>query len=508
MGLADRLAKDSIFSGLNTVVIAVGNIVVSALVARRLEPAAMGDYSFFVWLTTSLALILNLGLRNSLLRFGAEVRGSHGRELSRRLLGTVLSRVVLLGVVWGLLFLVLAQVEQVGEWFPFLVSNALLLTSAFVASLLHGILTAFARSQRDFRWLAAGNSVAHLTVIVLVVVADAAEESIIPYITAYYVGIALLTVLLMLKYRPPLFGEDSGGVELSEIWSRLKKYSVSIALIVVIDTIVWQRSETFFLQWYGESEQLAFYSIAYDLSSKSMRLITASIIAVLLPAFAELYGKEDAGRIRLGYEESVKYLAVLTFPIVAAVGGLAAPIIEMIYGPSYLPAAVVLQILVVSASFAALAGAASSVAYAVEEEKFILASGLAVAVLNIGAAAMLVRPLGAVGAAIANTITQFAGLTVGVLFLIYKVEARFPIMSVLRIGLCAGTMAGIIVLAQVLWPSTIGMVVGAVAGSLAYGLLIVLLHSRTSDFFLAMQLVRRWVPNALVEHIPGSRPRM
>jgi len=52
--------------------------------------------------------------------------------------------------------------------------------------------------------------------------------------------------------------------ETPDIFVRVRKFSITISYILLLDTIVWQRSEVLFLKWYSTLPQIAFYTLAFS----------------------------------------------------------------------------------------------------------------------------------------------------------------------------------------------------------------------------------------------------
>jgi len=60
-------------------------------------------------------------------------------------------------------------------------------------------------------------------------------------------------------------------------------------------------------------------------------------VGVVLPSLAQAYGAADAGRFTSLFSESVRWLAVLTFPICLLGVSLAGAVVALLYGPAYAP---------------------------------------------------------------------------------------------------------------------------------------------------------------------------
>jgi O-antigen/teichoic acid export membrane protein len=95
-------------------------------------------------------------------------------------------------------------------------------------------------------------------------------------------------------------------------------------------------------RWLG-AEALGLYGRAYQLISMPPAVLGNAIIAVLFPVMARV--QHDQARLAAAYRRGTAVLALLTFPIVAAVLVLAPELVRALLGPAWLGVIVPLQIL-------------------------------------------------------------------------------------------------------------------------------------------------------------------
>jgi O-antigen/teichoic acid export membrane protein len=97
---------------------------------------------------------------------------------------------------------------------------------------------------------------------------------------------------------------------------------------------------------------LGLYSVAYQIVVKPMRLVTPIVHRVALPLFARV--QTDDARLRAGFLDSIRAVAIVLFPVYMGMIVLAAPLVEVVLGPAWQPAAPVLQLLAVLGFFYSL----------------------------------------------------------------------------------------------------------------------------------------------------------
>lgn len=491
MHTARSIAKDSLFSFLNTLVVGGFGILITVIVARRLNPSAMGNYSFTIWLFTALVPVLSLGLPNALIRYGAEAKERPDKGIAGQLLSRAIVSSVILALGWCLIMLLLTRAPWISARLPSLFryrSDFILI--GFALMFLNNVLASYVKSQRRFDWLVIVNTLTYVLISVLSLWLGRSASDEVPFIIVYTLGIGGSVILLIVLLRSAIslhFGQDP---EVVSVWKRLIRYSLSVTLIVLFDTIVWQRSESFFLLWFGQSDQVAFYNIAYDLSSRVMQLIPGSLVIVLLPFFSALYGKSDLGNIHKWYTEATRYLALLSLPLATILFVFAGPAVEHIYGTEYLPVIPVLRILVLASALGAIAGAGSAVVYTLEKQNIILLMAAFLAPLNIGMDLLLIPRYGAMGASIANSTSQILGVTAGSLYLIKIVKVSYPLGSIIRVAVSSGLMGLTMWMVLSGQSSLLRILLSGLAGIFLFIIATWILDIRHHDFIDIKQFVR------------------
>jgi O-antigen/teichoic acid export membrane protein len=187
---------------------------------------------------------------------------------------------------------------------------------------------------------------------------------------------------------------------------RLRRYNLTLAGLILLEAIVWQRSELLFLGRFQPSEQVSFYALPFALTERLMELIPGALLGVLLPGLTFAQATGDSRRFRAVFGEALRYLILLTVPL-CILGILVAPVIvSALYGGGFAPAAIVLQILLVAVVFSVLAQASRSALLGMEAQGRLLKTGVIAAAASIALDLLLIPRWGAIGAAIANATVQ------------------------------------------------------------------------------------------------------
>jgi len=220
------------------------------------------------------------------------------------------------------------------------------------------------------------------------------------------IGIELLNLVALGVWTCREVGRPRWRTRLPEaLSSRLTSYNRAVAVLLVLNTVVWERSELLFLGRFQGPDQVAFYALPFALTEKVVDLIPGALLGVLLPGLT--YAQSiDPARFNAMFRDAIRYLAMLTLPICLLGIPLAPIIIRLLYGSEYSGAVIVLQILLVAVVFAVLGQASRAALLGMESQSWLLKTGLVAALVSIGLDLLLIPRYGAIGAAIANTTVQ------------------------------------------------------------------------------------------------------
>lgn len=427
------LFRSSIFNFLSQITIFLSATVLSIILARALGPTLMGEYSYYMWLISTLSILLTLGLPRTVMRFVAQSKtGIQNQIISRTLIfqSKIASICLLISIAWIVLF--------GGDQKLALIIVALTLFASainlFISSILSGL--------QKFNILFRINLLTSPLLMLISVLVLLYNNNLVNLLIANFLAIALSLTVCLYYLKEHLNFKVKPLTE--KIYKEIKTPAISISLIVFLDLILMERSEIFFLKNYSTIEQVAFYSISFGLVSRVMTLIPGAVSGVIMPKIAKLHGKSETVGIAKTYFNSTRYLMLITFPVMFAGIALISLLINLLYGENYSTIIPVIQILLVSGGLSAIVAAAAAVLYGTGGQSFILKLAAIAAVINIVLDMIFIPYYGAVGAATANAIAQIIGVISGTFYLVNNKKMHFPWKDLLKI-----LIASIISAAQV-----------------------------------------------------------
>jgi O-antigen/teichoic acid export membrane protein len=444
---ANSPLRNILFSGARLVVSAGATICVSAIMARTLGPQNMGVYSYAMWIVGTLGILANIGLPAALTKYVAEFMGSGDSATAVRVGKRLLRTQLIVGLsVAGLTACL---------WFfrtPYRSIIVLAAVMILLQALQQGLLAALAGVQRFDRiaWI---SLYAALVQVASVGIAALLHAGVMGMLWATLAGLVLGTWLsyravdqLLLKLSVAPSSLAFSAPDTKDVFVRIRKFSITISYILLLDTIVWQRSEVLFLKWYSTLPQIAFYTLAFSIATK-LSEVSGTFSSTLLPLYSESFGRHGLREIGQVYVKALKYLQmVMVFPCLLA-AAICKPLVELLYGSNYSPVVLPLQLLLVSLAITSIGVVGSPLLVGTEKQSFIAKYGTFVAILNIAMDLVLIPHHGALGAAIANCTAQVVGVLGGTIYVIRYAQASFPwrttatiyfaaVVSVLPVAYC------------------------------------------------------------------------
>jgi O-antigen/teichoic acid export membrane protein len=446
----------------------VAALIVSVLLARTLGPERFGQYALVMAIVSFAYVLAQLGVPATVRRYAAELDGHGQLEIAGLVAGRAL-RIGLRNALAVTLFLSLSAIP-VAAFFdqPLLRVYLVLGAARLIPMIAVGVLRSLLGGLQQYAYLVHLNLVMSPMWVAGCAVALWFGAGIVGVLVTSFVVEGLLVVGLAWRAQRQVGIRWRGRLP-DSLHSRIVRYNWALAAIVLLNVIVWQRSELLFLGRFSGAVQVSYYAVPFALTSRGGDLLPGAILGVLLPNLTHAQGAGDHTRFNAVFGEAVRYLAMLTLPICLFGIPLAPTIIRVVYGPAFGPAAVVLQILLVSIIFSVLGQASQSALLGVESQGWLVKTGIAAAVLSIGLDLALIPRWGAIGAAVANTIVQ--GIWALAIFApLWKRLFAVSRRAIAKTAAVAGALAAVLTLFVVLGPATLTVTMAGVIMLVAYGL--------------------------------------
>jgi O-antigen/teichoic acid export membrane protein len=479
-------------------------LVMSVVAARFLGPEDMGRQSFIAFIALSATALFGGGIASTLMRYVGEMLGGGRPAVARDLAGwgwglatiwAAIGTAVMIGTgVLGADPMAAWILAGIGCGLGILQSipNAVLVgAQEWRRASMVGLVTGAVGVPLAIGVLAAGGGIIGLF----------AAETAVVGANLIWTGSLSRGVLQRMAARPE---RDQRVLQAAKVYARWALLSVLLA------TIVFKRSEFFFLNHYANDRDIAVYSISFA-AVYAITTLTESLVQTLLPAFATLFGGGHGERIEFGFDRAQRLVMMTALPLTAATVALGPEALALVYGRQYSETGQLIQILAIGIPLLALMNLAHAFMIGLGKVKTVLAVDGTAAVVNLSLAFLLIPSHHAVGAAVANLTSQ---CLVAVIVTVYALRAmehvHLPIRTIVLTALAAGAGGGAAYAAVSALGGVAGLIAGLVAGLLAFlavgGVLKIIRRDDAGWLLGSTSGTRIAGPTALLCRILAQRP--
>ncbi len=322
---APSVVSGGLWTLLNRVLPQAQLLILSIVVARYLGPTEMGRQSYIAFVSIALVQAATAGMPIALSRFVGELLGARrgGQAMSLYRLTLRVERVGAALVLATLGTVALLGGDPRAAWALAGLSGALAVLQAVPMALLAG-----AQRWREGSLPGLVTGVATIPLTFVVLEAGGGITGLFALEATAVFANLVWTSTLARRLAARLPDIEPAPPELRR---RFIAFAGSTSLIVIIQFVVWRRSELFVLQHYSTDAQIAFYSIAFAAISGISKL-PETVEAVSMPAVASLLGQGEEERIRRGFWRAMRLLVLATLPLVAGVAVTGPALLTLAYG--------------------------------------------------------------------------------------------------------------------------------------------------------------------------------
>ena len=431
---AQQLVRNSILLISAEMVAKTLGMVFFALVARFLGAKELGLYAFAMALANFIVIPARFGFENLVQRQVGRDPASTRRYFMDLGAAKVLISLAVLGLLVSILGLLRPQDLSV-----------LALAAAFtlVYSFMEFTNSFFRANQRPELELRVRTffSVANLVLGLAVLYGGWRLKGVLGAQLLSAVAAAALAFFILARLAPPVPHRWD--------WRPLGRHLKAAAPFAVILVALFLSNQIgiIILTAMSPKEEVGYFAAAIRLYD-SLTLIPAAIMGAFLPVMSQLF-TQSLGAFARTLRFTMKYLFILTAPLVVIITLLAQPIVVLLYREAFAPSALALQVLGGALIFTFWNFAADCVLIAGNRERLLLRLTWSAAIIHVAANLILVPGLSYLGASLAVLGTQ------GLYFLIlFSVVLRryFNCRQLLRLmavpALAALLMGGAIVLTR------------------------------------------------------------
>jgi O-antigen/teichoic acid export membrane protein len=403
-----QTVENTFWVGAASAMSALLGAVTSGLYARTLGVDEYGVLMLIISIVTMMVSLSDLGIGGSIVRFGSEMIARGDENGFRSVLSVALkAKLALSAIVLAGAIMFLKPI--VGMVFTHVDSS---ITSYFLLSLVaaaFGMLATFFppifQSYRHFRTLAAVSvSQPLMKVVVLGVYIYGFVFTTLGVRDALWIEIATAVGLLVVSYLSVPRDSLSFRKADRQLRSRMLSFNKWLSLYYILN-LVGGRMDLFFVGGLADAHALGMYGAASKIASIVV-IVTNSYLTVLLP---ELSAAITPELIRKKQRHSI--LIVSLFALGILLLALSADlVVEIVFGPKFAGTGTMIRVMCVGLLCTVAAYPLNATLFAWNRsEVFPIMSGAGIAAL-IGGNAIFIPRLGALGAAVAFSLSGFVGI--------------------------------------------------------------------------------------------------
>ncbi len=510
-----RLIRNSLFNLFNNLVMMAMTWVISIWVARQLGPENYGIFSMALWVTGVFSWVIGLGLIHAVTKFVSEQTGAGNHVEAGRVVAFVMRIEILLSVIVTVVLCFFAS--PIADFF-FSPKESFFFFLAFLG-LLPGAVTAVLSATIEGIQKFGYFTVASLLISPLSFAAKIIALLMHTGITGQLVVMLVFSFVNVLFYWIVLnkvgmkFSLISPSPEKS-LLKRIARYNSSVMTITLVDKVVWDKSENFFLGRLCNACEIAYYNLGFNVAQRFTSILPATFWRVLFPAMSGYFGSSDETKMRRLFFLSTRYIAFAAIPLAIAGAMLSWDIVSLLYGHPYAGAKPVLQIMFLISIATSLAQPGAAILYGYERQSFIYKLGFIMALVNITLDICLIPRFGAFGAVICYSITTVIGTSIGTTWTCRMMKLPFPFVSVTKIAFASVVMGLVMEFVRLKTSGIFGLVITGLIGTITYLVCSLAIASIEDEDFMLLERVRDTMPTmlrpaigSLIEVISQVKPR-
>lgn len=225
---------------------------------------------------------------------------------------------------------------------------------------------------------------------------------------------------------------------------KITKFSIPV-FVSSIAAIIITYTDTIAITFYRTLGEVALYQVALP-TSQLLLVFSSSIVAVAFPLISELYSRRKLDDIEKGVRVMLILMVLLVMPFVALLVSFPEAVIMVLFGSSFLPAALALQVLSISVIFYSIFTIFQTTLDGIGRPLINTRIIFLMAAVNLVLNLTFVPPLGITGSAMASLIAYVLGVVLGLMYVKRYVNVSVPLYRLAKI-FAGAILAGAVMLA-------------------------------------------------------------
>lgn len=404
------------------------------VLARNLDPSALGKYYFAISFTTIFAIFIDIGLNNVITREIAKTK-----ERAKILLGNILSIKIPLSFIslFFVIFIIkILKYDEITRQLVYLSSVCMILDS-FTA-----IFYSVNRGFHNLKYESFGSAIFMAIATTFGLIALYFEMGLLWIMSALVVAsvfnFLFSSFWLIYKWKIPI----------------LPQYNISLLKIIIKLTIpfglfaIFQRLymylDTVILSIMLGDKYVGLYQISFKIIF-ALQFLPMAFTASLYPAMS-YYWLNDKKQLSITFERAMNYLIIISLPIIFGIITLADKIL-LLFKPEYLDAILPLQIITASLIFIFINFPIGSLLNACDKQKINTINMMIVTLISVFLNIILISKFKIIGASITVVVTNLFMFVMGIYWVSGIIKYKYVnILNIFLKSLMASIIMGILIM--------------------------------------------------------------
>jgi len=487
---ARTITRNSFWYAIDASAATIVMLIASVPVARVMGPEVLGHYIYLVFLTTIAQRLANLGIPGTACKYMAEYLGNGQVGIARAVYDVTLRYQTLIATLVTAAACVLVYLLADPQY---LFVSYLIVLSMW-PSMVNNIPAQANVAAENLRANIPASVASFISYSTLVVLTLILHWGIVGLAWATFVSRSLEAAVRYFGVRVRLGSIAPAAID-TTLRRRMFTFSQQNLILLALGLVVWDRSELLFLKYFSDVTQVAFYSLAFSITNQLLMAPRAVSTSIGYTVLAQ-YGR-DHTRLEGLIRNATRYVALLSIPMFLGLAAISYPLIAVVYGAKYLAVVPVLSILSVFSMSRAFQTHSDSLLQATETQGFMVRWLSLSACVNLLLDWLLIPHYGAVGAAVANGISQT--IAVGGVWIkgTRALRVKLPVRFLRYVGASALAMTAAVLPVALLLPKLLALFAGIFVGVVVFGMAIRLTGClEYEDVVRVREATRRLPPTA------------
>jgi len=469
---AVRMAKVSAKGGLSLFVgVSLSTIILAVaifLVAKLLTEDEYGLYNIAFISPALFGLFRDWGISSAMIKYLAQYRSEERTNDMRNVLASGLLFESALGILLSLIsfslagFLATNVFHRPGTKIIIEVASVIILTDSLVVAS-QSTFIGFERMEFNSLTMIIQSCLKVFLAPLLVLLGYSTLGAVLGHIVAVLVTSTLAIIIFYFIFYRKIHGSENDWSNLSRTLKTMLRYGLPLSVSTILAGLLAQ-FYNFLMVIYSSDSMIGNYMIAVNFSLL-ITFFTTPIATVLFPAFSKLDSEKEMETLRNIFQSSVKYAALLTVPVTAAIIVLSKPLVFTLFAGKYSYAPLFLTLIAVNYLYSGL-GNLSLGNFLNGQGKTEVTMKLTLITMGIGLplSLMLIPTFGIVGLIVTTLVAGIPSLAVGLWWVKRNFGVDIDWVSSIKIFLASATAAAItyVAVSQLTFHHWIKLVLGGI----------------------------------------------